>query len=178
MRLERAREIAELAMQELAPWCERIEIAGSIRRRKAEVGDVELVCIPKQVRALDLFEGSREERHPSFVKTVEEWRRVKGWPRGRYTQRMLPEGIALDLFMARPQNWGLIFAVRTGSAAFSHSVLAMGWCRKGWESCEGMLWNQRSGGPATAERRPIEVREEKELFELIGVDWVEPEKRG
>jgi len=32
----------------------------------------------------------------------------------------IPEGIKLDLFMANIRNWGLIFAIRTGSARYSH----------------------------------------------------------
>ena len=82
----------------------------------------------------------------------------------------------LDLFMARRENWGLIFAIRTGSAAFSHSVLASGWCRAGFVSEGGML-RRATCGRATC-RSPVPVREERELFELIGVKWVEPEGRG
>lgn len=41
----------------LAPYCWDIEVAGSIRRGKAEVGDVELVYVPLMVSEPDgLFE--------------------------------------------------------------------------------------------------------------------------
>ena len=39
--------ITERLVSILAPFCERIEIAGSLRRLKPEVGDIELVVIPK-----------------------------------------------------------------------------------------------------------------------------------
>lgn len=39
--------IAELVVAQLAPHCERIQIAGSIRRKSRTVKDVEIVCIPK-----------------------------------------------------------------------------------------------------------------------------------
>jgi DNA polymerase/3'-5' exonuclease PolX len=47
MELSRAREIAKRVLVLLRPFCERAEIAGSIRRGKPEVGDIEIVVIPK-----------------------------------------------------------------------------------------------------------------------------------
>jgi DNA polymerase/3'-5' exonuclease PolX len=41
--------IAERTRAALAPYCDRIEIAGSIRRRNPSVKDIELVAIPRQV---------------------------------------------------------------------------------------------------------------------------------
>lgn len=41
-------------IQMLADTCERIEMAGSVRRQVFEVGDIELLCIPKP-GAVDLF---------------------------------------------------------------------------------------------------------------------------
>ncbi len=42
-----ARKAAQKLLAQLEPHCERIEIAGSIRREKEEIGDIELVAIPK-----------------------------------------------------------------------------------------------------------------------------------
>src|SRR3990167_7360212 len=97
MELARAQEIAAQVLAELSPFCERCEIAGSIRRRKPEVGDIEIVAIPKTVTA-GLWD-EKEEAHPEFVRLVNRWPAVKGKATGKYTQRTLPEGIALDLFM-------------------------------------------------------------------------------
>ena len=47
MKYENAIVIANQALSELAPNCERIELAGSIRRKKAEVKGIEVVAIPK-----------------------------------------------------------------------------------------------------------------------------------
>lgn len=46
-RLADARHVAEALVRELAPACDRIEIAGSIRRQKPWVSDIELVAIPQ-----------------------------------------------------------------------------------------------------------------------------------
>ena len=40
----------------LSPFCERIQVAGSIRRRQQQVGDIELVVIPKKAQHPGLLE--------------------------------------------------------------------------------------------------------------------------
>lgn len=166
MRLEQARVIAEQVKARLAPHCERIEIAGSIRRGKAEVGDVEIVCLPKRTAA-----GHRSVRWVLAV--IDAGRPMKGDPRvARYVQftTRAESGVLInvDVFTATPENWGLIFAMRTGSADFSHYVLACGWVRNGYHSVDGMLM---------MDGESVVVLEEEELFRLAGVRWVRPEER-
>ncbi|MDD5679561.1 MAG: hypothetical protein PHW60_16450 [Kiritimatiellae bacterium] len=167
MNIPQATEIAERIRAELSPHCERIEIAGSIRRRKPEVGDIEIVCIPRTYEIGLLF-GELIVRDQGFCSQVERWPMNKGLASGKYTQRLLPEGIYLDLFMARPENWGLIFAIRTGSVAYSHHILAGRWVHLGYNSIHGMLHKGL---------QEIPVREERELFDLIGLPWAEPWER-
>ena len=47
MPLEYAREMAEALVDLQAPACERIEIAGSVRRQKAKPNDIDIVAVPK-----------------------------------------------------------------------------------------------------------------------------------
>jgi DNA polymerase/3'-5' exonuclease PolX len=161
MKLEEALPIAERVRAQLAPHCYRIEIAGSVRRRKPDVGDIELVAIPR-FYDLGLFESG-------IATVVNRWPKIRGelGAACRYTCRMLPEGIKLDLFFATPKNWGYIFAIRTGSADFSH-WLACEWSRHGYTGRDGMLWKDGA---------PVDVPEERDLFRLAGVPWVEPEQR-
>ena len=160
MQLSQAREIAERVKLQLAPHCQRVEIAGSVRRNKADVCEIEIDAIPKPYE-VGLFSSG-------IAPVVNAWPKVRGELPCEYTQRMLPQGIALDLFFATPRNWGLIFAIRTGSAGFSHRVLACGWVRHGYKSQDGMLW--RDG-------MEVVVPEERDLFRFAGVQWVEPENR-
>jgi DNA polymerase/3'-5' exonuclease PolX len=160
MQLDQATAIAERVKAQLAPHCNRIEIAGSIRRRKSDVGDIEIVAIPKPYD-VGLFASG-------IAPIVSAWPKVRGELPCKYTQRTLPDGIALDLFFATAENWGLIYAIRTGSADYSHRVLACGWVRNGYKSADGML--SRDGVA-------VPVREERDLFRLAGVPWVEPEAR-
>jgi DNA polymerase (family 10) len=160
MQLDKATAIAQRVKDQLAPHCYRIEIAGSIRRRKADVGDIEIVAIPKPYD-VGLFASG-------IAPIVDAWPKVRGDLPCKYTQRTLPDGIALDLFFATHDNWGLIFAIRTGSADYSHRVLACGWVSNGYKSADGML---------TRDGIAIPVREERDLFRMAGVPWSEPESR-
>ena len=86
----------------------------------------------------------------------------------KYTQRVLPEGIKLDLFFATPENWGLKFATRTGSAEYSHNVLGKGWAKQGYKSERGYLMKGNE---------QINVLEEEDLFRLIRIPWIAPQYR-
>lgn len=147
-------------LEQLRPYCLRAEVAGSLRRKKAEVGDIEIVLIPLPYK-VDLFQNG-------IATIVNQWPKVKGELPCKYTQRILPSGIKLDLFFAEEGNWGSILAIRTGSADYSHKVLARGWCHQGFKSEGGYLF--RDG-------KKYEIREEADLFKLIGIPYVEPEDR-
>ncbi len=58
--------------------------------------------------------------------------------------------------------------MRTGCAEYSHKVLATGWVKLGYNS---------EGGYLCIDGKQIDTREEKDLFELIGVPYIEPELR-
>lgn len=161
-----ADEIATDVLGRLAPFCERIAVAGSVRRRCPDVGDIEVVAIPL-TEQVGLW-ADCVERHHGFREVVNSWARVKGDATGKYTQRLLSSGVKLDLFMATPRNWGLIMAIRTGSAEYSHRVLAAGWVRNGYMSVDGHLCRQG---------RQVDTPEEEDVFRLAGVDWVSPEFR-
>ena len=160
MELQKALNIAEKVKSLLAPHCTRIEIAGSIRRKKADVKDIEIVAIPKAYDT-GLFESG-------IATVVNKWEKVKGELPCKYTQRILPDGIKLDLFFAERGNWGLIYAIRTGSAEYSHKVLATEWVKRGYKS---------EGGYLLYNGRKILVLEEEDLFKRIGVPFVDPEFR-
>ena len=166
MQLDQAPFIAEQVKAQLAPHCDRIEIAGSIRRRKANVGDIEIVCVPKHTTS-----GYRSVHWVLAV--IGAGRPKKGDPRtAKYVQFETRGGdgpvINVDVFTATLENWGLIYAICTGSADYSHYVLACGWVRNGYNSWLGTL---RRDGVEVA------VPEESDLFRLAGVQWVEPEAR-
>lgn len=157
-----ANAIAEDLVNQLRPHCSQIDIAGSIKRRKPTIGDVEIVCLPLPYDASPLFCSG-------IATVVNQWEKVKGELPCRYTQRILPSGMKLDLFMPDPAGYGLQLAIRTGSAEWSHKRLATAWVRTGFKSEGGLLRDQAG--------RVLPCRTERELFERIGLKWVEPVNR-
>lgn len=68
MKLAEAQAIAERVRAELAPFCVRCEIAGSIRRKRPEPRDLEIVCVPKTIPG-GLFKNMAI-RDPGFVQVM------------------------------------------------------------------------------------------------------------
>ena len=160
MDYEYALNIANDVVDRLKPHCERIEIAGSVRRKKPiNIHDIEIVAIPKPYE-VDLFASG-------IALVIPKWEKVKGELPCKYTQRIHESGAKLDIFFATPENWGFMFAVRTGNASFSKHLGKM-WVKYGYKGVEGNL--MRSG-------KKIAVREEVELFKMLGLKYVEPEER-
>lgn len=159
MTYDHAYNLANEVLALLSPHCERIQIAGSIRRKRPNPGDIEIVCIPKPYE-VGLFESG-------IATVINKWEKVKGILPCRYTQRIY-KGEKVDIFFAAPDNWGLILAIRTGSRDYSFKVLASGWAERGYKSEGGVL--HRNG-------QPRHIREESDLFNLLGMDYVEPENR-
>ncbi len=170
MELIKAQKIAEKYVSILAPFCDRIEVAGSVRRKKPEPNDIEIVCIPKKINVGDsetFFNEPKFVVHPNFIYEVNKLQKVKGEPTGKYTQRILPEGINLDLFIANKDNWGYILAIRIGPDGYS-KYLASTWVRQGFKGVDGKL---------TKDGEIIPVREERDLFWILGLEYVDPEYR-
>lgn len=192
MELRNALPIAENIVKLLAPDCNLIDIAGSCRREKPEVKDIEIVCLPKKTVLKDMFgwdEGIITDL--KFQNKVENIGKImKGKIDGKYIQIELPQGINLDLFMPLEHDYYRQFAIRTGSADYSFKVIAAGWRRMGWcgtnvglrkiFDCEEVkLSNEKSKWECqnkNAELPPI-WKSEEEFFQWIKVKWIEPTQR-
>lgn len=179
--LRRATLIAESLLEDLQPHCERATIAGSIRREKAEVGDVEIVVIPRwgekpddglgltMVPANLLHEWALATDAVRWIKPSTH--EIIDWApkaEGKYWRGLLPSGLKLDLFLARPENYGAILLIRTGSAGFSEAVVTHA-KRIGKPCVEGQFTDP--GG------RPVATYTESEVFEHLGLEWVAPRDR-
>ena len=188
MELNKALSIADEIVQSLSPHCELINIAGSCRREKPEVKDIEIVCTPKPKLIMDVFgEEMKEGRVKGFVKQVQGLgETLKGSaPDGLYTVIKLKEGIKLDLFIPADNDYYRIFALRTGSLEYSRDVIARGWNKIGWCGVDGELrkikdcikvgkkWKCLNPSP---ELPPVWTSEQ-DFFDWIKVRWVAPSSR-
>lgn len=158
--LEEIEKVALEVVEQLKPFCSRIEIVGSIRRRRADPSDID-ICLILKPDEIGIHQGG-------VAQVINQWRKIKGELPCKYTQRQLPDGKKLDIYFTTEQNWGSILAIRTGSKEFSHNVLASRWVQFGYKSIDGYL---TKGG------KQVEVKEEKDLFELLHLSYVEPENR-
>lgn len=173
--LERARKIASNLLGVFAPACTRIEIAGSIRRGVAHVGDIELIAIPR-VRT-DLF-GEYVANERNELDIVVDGMLEDGLLEPRDPRRLGPRykalravrtGIGLDLFVVLPPaQWGCIKAIRTGGAGFSKFLVTHA-LKRGHRVQKGHVIDHAG--------RPIDTPHERDFFAACGVQWVEPEGR-
>lgn len=173
MKVFEAGYIAERVITRLLPFCERIEIAGSIRRLKPEVKDIELVAIPKMVPSFNMFGEKVGERSMLNDRELMAWlgNVVKAGP--RYVQVELVEGINLDLFVVmEPADWAVIMAIRTGPAEFSKWLVTNrskgGALPNGWKVEDGRVWDGQTG---------LKFGEEVAFLEWLDLGWIEPGER-
>lgn len=126
MNLENASRIARDLCRRIEPGCEQLQIAGGIRRKKADPHDIELVAIPKLAPVTDLF--GQTTGHVNVLETILEELLTAGvletGPKNgqRMKQyRVPPSGVMVDLFVVLPPaQWGVLYAIRTGPAHYSH----------------------------------------------------------
>lgn len=159
---------AQAIEQVVAPVCERTLIAGSIRRRKPEIGDVELVVIPKTAPVFDMFgepSGMRDllDEYLSIY-----WRGhiTKNGP--KYKQLVI-DGLQVDLFIASRETWACIATIRTGSADFTHWLVTP---RRSGGGCPSHL--KFSDGRLMCGETPIDLPDERDLFDALGWPWIDP----
>jgi len=174
--LSDAQQIAEQVKAELAPACQRVEIAGSIRRQKETVGDIEIVCIP--VPVLDMFGEPAGDTELDYllhrlVNLVNRQLEPPTKNGTRYKQFELTNyhGLKLDLFIANPDNWGIIYAIRTGSAEFARKLVTQ-------RNRGGLLPSdcRVAGGYIWRGEEQLQTPSEREVLEMCG-GWVEPVDR-
>lgn len=163
--------IARRYRERLAPACERIEIAGGLRREKDQVHDIEFVAIAKhESRSVDLFgEGVPHSLLEDALIDIGEFK--KNGP--RLKQILLPEGIYLEIYIvAPPAQWGVQFVIRTGPADFSHWLVTpkrYGGAMPAYLlQKDGALWRGKELVPTP---------EEEDYFRALGLEWIEPRER-
>jgi DNA polymerase/3'-5' exonuclease PolX len=178
--------IAEALADKLAAYCERIEIAGSLRRLSASVGDIELVAIPKLDQTRNLVGEVIAERNlllehldrlleeGAIAKHIDSAGRPSWGEKARKftVKTKLGRRFKVDLFTCTAETWGSSLLIRTGSRDFSHWIVTpqpRGAMPAGMHHARNRLW--RSG-------EAVPLPEEADFFAVIGLEWIPPEERG
>lgn len=163
---------AEGLVETLQPYCERILIAGSLRRQKSEVGDIELVVIPKIEPITDMFGESIGGQGRSLLEKALADLGIAFDKNGAKFKQFAWGGMPIDLFIASPDTWACIATIRTGSADFTHWLVTPrrsgGGCPSHLHFKDGRLMN---GG------QPITVPDERDLFAALDQRWIAPVDR-
>ncbi len=158
MELEKAKVIADTVVKALEPYCKRITIVGSIRRRRPWVNDIDIVLIPSDPWNLE-HEVNNLARPFSPKLSGDKLKRFN------YTG-----GVQVDLYFANEETWATLLLIRTGSKE-NNIRLASRAKKRGWylkASGEGLL-NERG------ER--IAGDSEESIFEALGLPYQPPEMR-
>lgn len=159
MDLAKAQVIADRVVEELKPYCDKIQVAGSIRRKKPFVRDIDLIAIPSN--------------QGQFYQKLQSLGKVKLG--GQKLIRVdLPEGISADVYIASPATWYTLLLIRTGSK--EHNVKLCSRAKR-----MGMKLHADGSGLFAlddfgAERR-IAGDSEKSIFEAMGMGYIPPERR-
>lgn len=188
-------KVADALIAAVADVTERREIAGSLRRRTDDVGDVELVVVPRMAtttvpdglwgtaeittnllleRLAEMLRGGRWLPHPEDPKMGE-----------RYAKFMHGEaidesglGLQVDLFMVLPPaQFGVIHLIRTGPATYSEwfvkAVRAKGYHVKDGALHWGTMGCSTSGKPCAVVQTP----EEKDVYAKTQIPYLLPRHR-
>ncbi len=170
MELETARAIAEELKSRLEEACHRIEVAGSSRRQKSIVGDIELLCIPKYVFGVDQLD---REIGALFIQRILCYRRnrrgsVVYGPKNKLL-RHVESGIGVDIFSTTAECWPVALVVRTGGK-ITNQRIATAALRRGYRF-------HAYGSGFTTPTGEIVCHSEREVFEAVGLTYLEPWER-
>ncbi len=161
MQYSEAKSIADELIEVLKPYCLKIEIAGSVRRRKPQVKDIEICLVPVSANKVFNVLGKFLLENNKNFKYIKNGSRYKQF---RYRD------CQVDLFIAKPDNWGIIFLVRTGSAAYSTRMLGA------WKKITGGGYS-KDGYLYDKDDKIVYTYEENDVFRLCKMDFVKPEDR-
>lgn len=179
-----AQAVADELMTVLKPLCEpdRLMVAGSIRRQRHHVGDVEIVYVPRfEERAVDLLAMEKmdvvaEQLDRMILEGALERRpNIRGhftWGEKNKLAIHKASGIPVDFFaVPDPACWHVSVVIRTGGKE-TNLQLTNGALTRGLSlNAYGCGTTHRRSGlvtPATSEEH---------VFRLCGVPYAEPEHR-
>ena len=187
--LEQALPVAQEILTLLEPYCERIEVGGSIRRRKAQVKDVEILAISKARYSRDML-GEVSSTHFALHDALTSWigaynslwelrPNKKGHTTfGAQNKLLVYRGSPVDVFSTTEANWGMAKVVRTGPAKFNIRLMS----RFRELGLQGHAYGGvTKPGPhphPSSKRQEVDCPDEATVFRVAQWEYIEPENRG
>ena len=157
-----ARGLAQKIVAELAPACERIEIAGSLRRNRPQVHDIDIVSLPAGDGSAWLNALERMIARGS----------LKSIRRGSKVQSYIATktGIQVDIYTADRKMWPTLFLIRTGSK--EHNIRLAQRARE-----LGLKLKASGDGIETESGDLLEIYSEEDVFRILKLPYLAPELR-
>ena len=147
--------LANKIVKSLRPFCSRIRLVGSIRRKEKNPVDIDIALIPKSEKDKDKIENTLKE----------EGRFVQGGEK-RATFRI--KGVKVELYYTNKEEWGATLLAY--SSEFGAGIgLRMVAKRKGFKLSQHGLFT-KSG-------RRIAGRTEEQIYHALGRKYKEPRNR-
>jgi len=154
LKLAEAQRIANEVYYRLKPHCTKIEVAGSIRRLKAEVKDVDIVLIPANPGMLS---QEIDRLGPPIMD-------------GEKLRRFDYNGTQIDLYYATPHTWATLLLIRTGSK--ENNIRLCSWARR-----LGMKLKANGDGIIGKDGQLIPMESEKQIYDTLVLPWQDPWER-
>lgn len=139
---------------------ERIELAGSLRRRKSTVGDIDILIAAE--------EKEHSELHRSFV-GLDEVEETIAHGESKSSIQVKELDRQIDLRTVTPDQWGAALHYFTGSQAHNVRMRSIAG-QNGWKVNEYGVFDETSGERIAGES-------EEELYRAFNMDWIPPELR-
>ncbi len=136
---------------------EKIEVAGSLRRWRETVGDLDI-----------LIASEKSEPIMSAFTQLPDVKQILAHGPTK-SSIIIRDGMQVDLRVVKPENFGAALQYFTGSKAHNIALRRIAQKRK-WKLSEYSLSDKRDG-------RIIAQRTEEEIYEALGMPWVPPELR-
>lgn len=161
--------IAQEMARTLQIACEQLQIAGSIRRQKLDVKDVELVAIAKT------FDG-QNALHWLLDKLLEEGTIEKALYGAKETTRwgdkyrgFMYQGIKFEIFITQPHSFGYQYWLRTGPGDANTYFMKLCKFRKApFHVKDGEVWWNDT---------VLDIPDEQTWFKLLGISALSPNQR-
>ena len=166
-----AQKIADKVLLSLLPFCDRIEVAGSIRRGRQSVGDIDLVALPKA--------GELHALHERFCRNTSEGQADGEAVKIRTLHVPKVGDVQIDLYIAAPEkgglfdtepgNFGSVLLLRTGSPRHNIRIVQRAKDR-------GLTWDM-SRGILNAAGKVIASESEEDIYRVLDLEFIPPQNR-
>lgn len=175
-----ALKVAKELTDYLEPHCQRLIIAGSLRRRKLVVGDIEILYIPKWEEIRDgLFETMEQNKADQAIESllaagILEKRPNKAgvfaWGKLNKLAIHKPTGIPVDFFATDEARWWVSKVIRTGPLE-TNLALTTG------AQALGRKLHAYGAGFTDKDGSALMCQSEEDVFRYAGVPYAEPWNR-